>query len=124
MADYAVFEVDEAVLSKLFPLVQPNVLVVTNFSRDQLDRYGEVDTNVNKIIGLLQNASFPCKVVLNGNDPNIVSIGSVVAPDRRFYFGIKEEIASTETGLLIESNRTNPGCKRRVFPITHWWILG
>jgi UDP-N-acetylmuramyl tripeptide synthase len=102
MADYAVFEIDEAVLTKSFHLVHPRILVVTNFSRDQLDRYGEVDTNVNKIMELLQNADYPCKVVLNGNDPNIARIGSVVAMENRLYFGIKEEIASAETGLLIE----------------------
>ena len=76
--------------------------MVTNFSRDQLDRYGEVDSNVNKIMELLQKSAYPCKVVLNGNDPNIARIGSVVAPENRFYFGIKEEVASPETGLLVE----------------------
>ena len=52
MADYAVFEIDEAVLNKSFNQIRPNILVVTNFSRDQLDRYGEVDSNVNKIMEL------------------------------------------------------------------------
>ncbi len=102
MADYAVFETDEAILVKLFQLVHPRILVVTNFSRDQLDRYGEVDTNVNKIRELLQNVDYPCKAVLNGNDPNVIRIGSVVAPQNRLYFGIKEEVASAETDLLID----------------------
>jgi lipid II isoglutaminyl synthase (glutamine-hydrolysing) len=104
MADYAVFEIDEAVLIKSFKIFQPQILVVTNFSRDQLDRYGEVDSNVNRIMELVRNAEERCKVILNGNDPNIARIGSVVKPENRFYFGAKEELASTETGLLVEKD--------------------
>jgi lipid II isoglutaminyl synthase (glutamine-hydrolysing) len=103
MADYAVFEIDEAVLAKSFNLFRPRLLVVTNFSRDQLDRYGEVDTNVTHIIELLKNTNYPCKVLLNGNDPNMIRIGSVVAPENRIYFGIKEEGTTPETGFLIET---------------------
>jgi UDP-N-acetylmuramyl tripeptide synthase len=110
MADYAIFEIDEAVLARSFNLFEPHILVVTNFSRDQLDRYGEVDSNVNKIIELLQNSGRDsarhCKVILNGNDPNIARIGSVVAPEDRIFFGIKEEAVleavSTDFGLLVE----------------------
>ncbi len=104
-ADWAVFEIDEAVLIKSYQLFQPQVLVVTNFSRDQLDRYGEVDSNVNRIMELIRNSDRQCKVILNGNDPNIARIGSVVAPENRIYFGIKEELsASSDAGLLIEKD--------------------
>src|SRR5262249_49241165 len=40
----AVFEVDEAAFPQVMYEVQPRVVVVTNLFRDQLDRYGEVDT--------------------------------------------------------------------------------
>lgn len=104
MADYAVFEIDEAVLGRSFNLFQPQLLVVTNFSRDQLDRYGEIDSNVNKIIDLLEKADYPCKVVLNGNDPNIARIGSVTNTENRIYFGIKDSVNSSEQGLLVEKD--------------------
>lgn len=103
MADYAIFEIDEAVLARSFHLFEPHILVVTNFSRDQLDRYGEVDSNVNKIIELLQSTDRHCKVILNGNDPNIARIGSVVAPADRIFFGIKEEAVASNFGLLVEA---------------------
>lgn len=103
-ADYAVFEIDEAVLIKSFKLFHPQVLVVTNFSRDQLDRYGEVDSNVNRIIDLIRIPEYQCQVVLNGNDPNVARIGSVVKPENRIYFGIKEKMATTDTGILVESD--------------------
>lgn len=103
MADYAICEIDEAVLARSFHLIKPRLLVVTNFSRDQLDRYGEVDSNVNKIIELLQNSGRQCKVILNGNDPNIARIGSVVVPENRIFFGIREEAVSPDFGLLVEA---------------------
>ena len=40
--DYAVIECDEAAARKVFPRLRPQVVVVTNLFRDQLDRYGEV----------------------------------------------------------------------------------
>lgn len=41
--DMAVFEIDEFNLPKLLKFYTPDVLVLLNLSRDQLDRYGEVD---------------------------------------------------------------------------------
>lgn len=102
MADYAVFEIDEAVLIKSFHLFKPQILVVTNFSRDQLDRYGEVDSNVNRIMELLQKTDPPCRVVLNGNDPNVTRIGAALNSANCLYFGIMEDITAADTGLLIE----------------------
>ena len=42
-SDVGVFEVDEFALPVLLNYFKPNVLVLLNLSRDQLDRYGEVD---------------------------------------------------------------------------------
>src|SRR5690606_1843731 len=38
------FEVDEAALPPLFPRLRPRVAVFLNLFRDQLDRYGEIDS--------------------------------------------------------------------------------
>lgn len=43
-SDIGVFEVDEKVLPILLKIVVPKDLVLLNLSRDQLDRYGEIDT--------------------------------------------------------------------------------
>ena len=42
-SDIGVFEVDEKVLPKLLEIISPRTLVLLNLSRDQLDRYGEID---------------------------------------------------------------------------------
>ena len=51
-ADYAVIEVDEGYAKTVFPQIHPDVCVLTNLFRDQLDRYGEIDLTM----GLLGKA--------------------------------------------------------------------
>lgn len=43
-ADYACIEVDENGAGTILPKLEPDVILLTNLFRDQLDRYGEVDT--------------------------------------------------------------------------------
>lgn len=95
-ADYACFEVDEAYAHIVFDKVRPDVMVVTNLFRDQLDRYGQVDTTSElmkkamvKVPGL--------KIILNGDDPNCVQFGSVenIEP---YYYGISEEVLEQKDG--------------------------
>lgn len=44
--DYALLEVDEASFPRVTRQVKPDVVVITNFFRDQLDRYGELDRTI------------------------------------------------------------------------------
>ena len=44
----AVFEVDEAALELILPAIGPAIIVATNLFRDQLDRYGEADSIVDR----------------------------------------------------------------------------
>ena len=47
--EYAVIECDEAAARKVFSQLRPQVIVVTNLFRDQLDRYGEVTHTLENI---------------------------------------------------------------------------
>ncbi len=47
--DYGVFEIDEAVLPKIVNDLQPTHAVILNFTRDQMDRYAEIDQLLAKI---------------------------------------------------------------------------
>ena len=42
--DYAILEVDENIVPKVLTSLQPQIILCLNLFRDQLDRYGEVDT--------------------------------------------------------------------------------
>lgn len=48
-ADYACIEVDEIASVRVLPQLKPDCALLTNISRDQLDRFGEVDITYNKI---------------------------------------------------------------------------
>ena len=99
-ADYACFEVDEAYAHIVFDRVKPDIMVVTNLFRDQLDRYGEVDTTSE----LMKKAMIKVpelKVILNGDDPNCVQF-STVKGIKPYYYGISEQV-------LEQKNGTNEG---------------
>lgn len=65
--DYALLETDEANVPLLLDEIKADYLLVTNFFRDQLDRYGELDT----MIGLIRKAALKhhLQLVLNADDP-------------------------------------------------------
>src|ERR1035437_3228112 len=46
--DYAIFEVDENTLPQITNIIEPDFIVALNLFRDQLDRYGEINTVAKK----------------------------------------------------------------------------
>ncbi len=68
--DYALLETDEANVPLLLKELDASYLLVTNFFRDQLDRYGELDTT----IGFIKDAAKgkDVQLVLNADDPLIM----------------------------------------------------
>lgn len=83
----ALIEIDEATVGILANSVQPELLVVTNFFRDQLDRYGELHSVVNKIKSGISR--FPkAKLVLNADDSLCASLGVDVA-NETVFFGVE-----------------------------------
>ena len=48
-ADYACIEVDEIASVGVLPQLKPDCALLTNISRDQLDRFGEVDITFDKL---------------------------------------------------------------------------
>ncbi len=89
-ADYACFEIDEASTVRIFDQLTPNVMVITNLFRDQLDRYGEIDITMQKLKTALSKAP-GVKLVLNGDDPLTASFGSLENVQATYY-GISEKV--------------------------------
>jgi UDP-N-acetylmuramyl tripeptide synthase len=97
--DVAVFELDEAWAVRFVALVPPRRTLLLNVMRDQLDRFGEIDT----IAGLLGKvaAATTEAVVLNRDDERIDALATVtkatvtrfgVAADLRPLFPTDEEL--------------------------------
>jgi lipid II isoglutaminyl synthase (glutamine-hydrolysing) len=81
-----VLEVDEATIGKVIRPLRPFAVVVTNFFRDQMDRYGEVDTVVELVGDALRNAPDRTTVILNADDP---LVSSIAPPGKRVvWYGI------------------------------------
>ena len=92
--DIGVFEVDEAYARKLLTQIQPRWVLALNVSRDQLDRFGEVDT-VAELLGSTMDAAAE-GVITNADDPYLARIGNRLAAKAVpvDYFGAHQSLRS------------------------------
>jgi UDP-N-acetylmuramyl tripeptide synthase len=113
-ATIGLFEVDEASLRLVAPLLQPRQIIVLNLFRDQLDRYGELDTTA-KLIGE-GIAATEAELILNADDPLVASLATYAAkPELVSYFGIEglpAELATADRSAA-DSDRC-PVCSARL----------
>lgn len=85
-ADYAVIEVDEASMPVVSKAVRQDLTLVTNLFRDQLDRYGELDTTARFIReGVEQSGGM---LALNADDPMVTALGQHFPSERVIYYGV------------------------------------
>jgi UDP-N-acetylmuramyl tripeptide synthase len=88
--DIGVIEADEAALPELIRRVQPRIILLNNLFRDQLDRYGELDTIAKTWKTVLTDLPAETTVIVNGDDPTLVAISDDMRA-RRVCFGLDEE---------------------------------
>ena len=118
-ADVAVFEVDEAAVRSLAPRLKPAGLAVTNLARDQLDRYGELQTTAGHVATAATHAGH---LVLNADDPLVAGLagdrpvswfGGADAirdrmPDDRSLYGDQgPDRPSPDAGALVVDSSTD-----------------
>lgn len=89
-ADFAILEVDENILRRVLQPIQPRLIMCLNLFRDQLDRYGEVDTISNRWREELALLPTQTVVIANADDPTLASMGSKL-PQKVRYFGLNEQ---------------------------------
>jgi len=88
-ADYATIEIDEAFAQRVFCHFVPAKLVIINLFRDQLDRYGELDTTIQFLENAIKMAD-KATLILNADDPITASLG--VGETDKLLFGISENL--------------------------------
>lgn len=117
-AQLGVFEVDEFWLERVTASLRPRVLLLGNLFRDQLDRYGELETIAERWAKLI--ATLPSKLVLNADDPLIADLGR--DRDDTLYFGIEDPTAASAAGLTHASDSKR--CRRcgAAYVYTHAYI--
>jgi UDP-N-acetylmuramyl tripeptide synthase len=72
--DLAIWELDEAAFNQVGPYLDPKIIVFLNVFRDQLDRYGEVDTVVKKWCQILPKFNKNTQILINGDDHNLLQL--------------------------------------------------
>ena len=89
-ADYACIEVDEIASVGVLPQLKPDCALLTNISRDQLDRFGEVDITYNKLKTAVTSVP-DTKLIINCDD--ILSYALAKESQNSFVtYGISEQI--------------------------------
>lgn len=71
-----VLEVDEAALPGLLPRLRPRAALFLNLFRDQLDRYGEVDSVAEGWRAALEADASGLTLVLNADDPSVAQLAA------------------------------------------------
>ena len=104
-----VFEVDEATLPEAVRAIRPRVLIFTNLFRDQLDRYGEVDSIAARWRSTLAAAPESTIAVLNADDPSVASLSESARGQVTFY-GVDDRSAALAVPEHAADSRWCAGC--------------
>ncbi|WP_375490654.1 MurT ligase domain-containing protein [uncultured Jatrophihabitans sp.] len=87
--DVAVFELDEAWAVRFVERVAPTHALLLNVMRDQLDRFGEIDTTA-RLLGKVAAATTR-EVVLNRDDPRVAALADSTSAQVAYY-GVAPEL--------------------------------
>ena len=87
--DTGLFEVDEFWLGTVTGQVRPQALLLANLFRDQLDRYGELETIADRWTQVVGELPDTTTLVLNADDPLIADLGRGRA--HVSYFGVDDD---------------------------------
>jgi len=85
--EMGLFEVDELWLATLVDQLHPRAILLANLFRDQLDRYGELDTIAESWHEAVSSST--ARLVLNADDPQVADLGR--EQSGAVYFGVDDD---------------------------------
>lgn len=85
-----VFEIDEAWFAKLAPILDTDLVVISNLFLDQIDRNGDIFAVRQKLLKGIK-ASPEAVLVLNADDPHVASLAKEVQNEVK-YFALAEPL--------------------------------
>lgn len=88
-AELGLFEVDEFWLDRVVPALKPRAILLNNLFRDQLDRYGELETIAERWAVAIAALPPETVVVLNADDPLVADLGR--ERPNTLYFGMEDD---------------------------------
>ncbi|KKQ28941.1 MAG: hypothetical protein A3H17_04165 [Candidatus Levybacteria bacterium RIFCSPLOWO2_12_FULL_37_14] len=111
--DYAIFEIDENTLPLiLHEINNPDFIIILNLFRDQLDRYGEVNTIAKKWEDAIRHLLSKTTLILNADDPQVAFLGEK-SKSNVLYFGINPANKTEKNQHASDSNYC-PNCGERL----------
>ncbi|HMQ32973.1 MAG TPA: MurT ligase domain-containing protein, partial [Chloroflexaceae bacterium] len=111
-ATVGLFETDEAALPQAIAETNPRLVLIHNLFRDQLDRYGEVDTVAAAWREALAALPPGAHVVLNADDPAVADLGAGLAAEVTYY-GLDDARHAAGAGAHIADSQFCRRCGRR-----------
>ena len=122
-ADYACIEVDEIASVGVLPRLKPDCALLTNISRDQLDRFGEVDITYNKLMTAVKSVP-DTTLIINCDD--ILSYSLAEKSGNPFVtYGISEQIFDDISRSEIRESIFCRNCGKKLeYDFFHYGQLG
>jgi UDP-N-acetylmuramyl tripeptide synthase len=116
----ALLEVDEATVPKFCQQAVPQVAIITNFFRDQLDRYGELDTTIKLVRDAIPQDT---DLILNADDPLVAQFG--IGRIHTLYYGVERTPESKAESTETREARFCPSCGKELsYSLYHYGQLG
>ncbi|MCI0502342.1 MAG: MurT ligase domain-containing protein [Fusobacteria bacterium] len=120
--DVLVLEVDEATYPAFTKYITPSHLIVNNFFRDQLDRYGEIEVLVDLVNSGISSET---TLILNGDDPLVRYLGYKNSENRVVYFGLAQTKYSVSDTEQVREGKFCPVCGSKLnYLYYHYSQLG
>jgi UDP-N-acetylmuramyl tripeptide synthase len=111
-ADFALLETDEAIMPKAAPALRPRLILANDFFRDQLDRFGELDSAVESLRKALPYLAPGGTLVLNADDPLCVGAGEG-CDRRKLYYGLEGPAGAAGSSTETADAAFCPVCHER-----------
>lgn len=96
--DFGVFEVDEGSIPTVFKYITPDYFIITNFFRDQLDRYGEVENTIKMVHDSINPET---TLILNSDEPSLLRFDDL--PNEKIYYSVEENQFSKHEIEVVEN---------------------
>ena len=105
--DIGIFEVDEGSVPVVSEFMEPDYFIITNFFRDQLDRYGEVENTIK----LVHDAICPkTTLIINTDEPSLLRFDDL--PNKKVFYGLnKTQFAKDD--ISVAESIFCPNCGNR-----------
>ncbi|MCB0994836.1 MAG: DUF1727 domain-containing protein [Acidimicrobiales bacterium] len=122
---FGLFEVDEAALPAVSRQLRPRVVVLMNLFRDQLDRFGELESLVERWRTMVDELDPSTVLVANADDPAVAALA--MRHDRVVLFGVDAaDVARAELSHAADSTHCtscNAPLAYDLITIGHlgWW---